>query len=69
MSLLENPLLANRIVDIELRKFVCWPNKFSVFPTKEFVIVFCLTTIFIRRTKILLGQQKKVCQLHIFLHI
>ena len=60
-------ILANRILDIELTKFFCWPNKFLVFPknlfdqpTKEFLIVFCLTKLFVRRTKILLRHKKKV---------
>ena len=41
-------VLTNQIVDIELTKLFCFPNKFSVFPTnlffeptKEFVIAFC----------------------------
>ena len=67
-------ILTNQIVDIELTKLFCFPSKFSVFPknlfvepTKEFVIAFCLTKLFIRRTKILLRLQKKVCQFYIFL--
>ena len=59
-------VLTNQIVDIELTKLFCFPNKFSVFPTnlfveptKEFVIAFHLTKIFVRRTKILLRRQKK----------
>ena len=61
-------VLANLMVDIELTKFFCCPKKFLVFPTnlfvkatKEFVIVFFLTNIYVRDTKILLGQWKKVC--------
>ena len=58
-------LLANRIVDIELTKYFCCLNKCLVFPTnlfveptKEFLIVFCMTKLFVRRTKILFGQQR-----------
>ena len=69
-------VLNNQIVDIKLTKLFCFPNKFSVFPTnlfveptKEFVIAFCLTRVFVRRTKILLRPQKKVCQFYIFLRV
>ena len=58
--------LANGIVDIELTKFFYCPNKFLVFPTsllveptKEFVIVFCLKKLFVKRSKILTRQKKK----------
>ena len=51
-------VLTNQIVYIELTKLFCFPNKFSVnlfvAPTKEFVIAFCLTKLFVKRTKILL---------------
>ena len=67
-------VLSNQIVDIELTKLFFFLNEFSVFPTnlfvestKEFVIAFCLTKIFVRRTKILLRRQKKVCRFYIFL--
>ena len=69
-------VLTNEIVDIELTKIFCFPNKFSVFPTnlfveltKEIFIAFCLTTLFVRRTKILLRRQKKVCYFYIFLRV
>ena len=55
-------VLTNRIVDIKLTKFFCYPNKYLVFrtipfvePIKEFTIVFFLTGLFVR-TKILWGQ-------------
>ena len=72
-SLKKIVVLANRILDIELTKFCFCPNKFVIFqenlfvkPTKELVIVLCLTKLFVRRTKILLGQQRKVYHFYIF---
>ena len=61
--------LTNQIVDIELTKLSCFPNKFLVFSTKEFVIAFCLTKLFVDKTKIFLRRQDKVCQFYIFLRV
>ena len=67
-------VLTNQIFYIELTKIFCIPNKFSILPTnlfveptKGFVIAFCLINLFVKRTKILLRRQKKVCQFYIFL--
>ena len=69
-------VLTNQIVDIELTKLFCFPNKFSVFPTnlfveptKEFFISFFWKKFFVRRTKMLLRRQKKCCQFYIFLRV
>ena len=67
-------VLANRIIDKELKTFFSCPNKFLVFstslfvkPTKEFDIIFRLTKLFVRETKILLGQKKEVRRSYSFL--
>ena len=59
-----------------MTKLFCFPNRFSVFPTnqfveptKEFAIVFCSAKFFLRRTKILLRRQKKDCQFYIFFRV
>ena len=69
-------VLTNRIVYIKPTTFFCCPNIFLVFPTKlfikptkQFVIVFCLTKLFVKRTKILLGQQKIIFLFYTFFHV
>ena len=59
-------VLTNQIVDIELTKLFWFPNKFSFFPTnlfveptKEFVIAFCITKLFVMRTKNFVEKAKK----------
>ena len=50
-------VLANRIVNIQPTNFFCCLNKILVLPTNPFAK---LTKSFVKKTEILLGQQKKL---------
>ena len=57
--------LLNWIIDIELTKFFHCLNKFSAFlknlfveQTKSFIIVFCLTKLFVRRNEFFFFNKK-----------